>query len=680
MMKNFDVILNTVGFDAQWYERKYLDCVLSGLSAPEHYRHFGHLLGRGLSESVPNPLQVNKLVTALYRKPVVSYCIPVMNRLEDIQATLADNLEANREIADQVEFIVLFLDDDAAAHDWVKTTFPEDLASGYLRLVVRDTLDSWHFGKAKNQFKDLIVGQVYSSLDGDNFVTREETEQLLEVAANHPGGFVFHHFTGNWGDGSSGRVSTTLPLYQEVGYDDKMMPRQFDEMDLIISTMARYPNVPLLRLHGEVHCFSSTRCKEFLALEPLHNEIIEVAMVERRVPLNPRGAEYIDEDPSYQAMLNFNQSLSFMRNAIDENNKDRYYQRIISARHKIIDAIPQDKVLATIFKDADPELKGRLKIGKDDVCIFGCMKDDDLFLPAFYKHHKALGFKYFFLIDDGSKVPLEDTLPYDDVFVFRPKIGDFRTAKAMWMEGLMKAFLPEDGWLLTVDADEFFELPKGYDSINNVVRSLDKAGKDYMPALLIDMVPGASTAGDLPEDIEADFFEALDHYVFEPTPMPESYANEIPIKWGFGVFSDLSWALDARYHAFKTLDSLRKIPLIRWQAHQHINQGFHTLHFTDDTPEPKDDIWQTDEVLIIRHFKLLKLFSKSEREQAAASVSAVDGGQYHARTNKNIKTIFSGKADDNIDRILSLPKRSFSDNYLRTLSPKYFSKPTKTGT
>ena len=172
-----------------------------------------------------------------------------MNRLGDIKGTLAHNLAANKAYRDDVEFLVIEFGSSNEVSDWISSepSFQEALGDGYLRVVTdRDTLDIWHFGRAKNAFRSHLRGQIYSSLDADNFITAAETKWLLDVARKHPLGFVAHHFSGDFGDGTCGRVSMPAPLYRTVGYDPQMFPRQWDELGLMAETMKRFPAAHLV--------------------------------------------------------------------------------------------------------------------------------------------------------------------------------------------------------------------------------------------------------------------------------------------------------------------------------------------------------------------------------------------------------------------------------------------------
>ena len=595
-----------------------------------------------------------------------------MNRPDDIRGTLAENLAANEAHAGKIEFLLIFADDDTATHDWVRTSFGDALSAGYLRMIVLPELDGWHFGRAKNMHQPFARGDIYSSLDGDNFVTAEETEQLLNIAQAHPEGFVFHHFTGEWGDGSSGRISLPMPLYQSVGYDPLMMPRQFDEMDVIISAMNTNKSMPLIRLNTNTEGFGSKRTERFLKDAGIRNPVIEIDAPSRRAPLNPKGEGYVAANPALAAMTAFNQGTCFFKNAPNQDLRDDARQLAISARHQLIEALPRDRILPTLFHAGEHPEAGSLAIGEDEVCLVACMKNDDMFLPDFYAHYKSLGVSQFFIVDDGSDVPISHALDHPDVHVLRPKVGIFVTSKGMWMEALLKAYLQPGNWALTVDADEFIDVPQGFGTFAELVSHLEGQDREYMPGVLIDMVPGP---GHEPEELaqaETQFQELFDHFVSDETPADPEYLRLPSVEWAFGRFASLSWQLDTRYHAFGTLDALRKVPLIKLHPNRHIDQGFHSLSYTDGTPSPDADLWDTDLALPIRHYKLVKLFSRQARARMSSQVASAKTSQYHARTTANIARIFGSGGDAQTRKLMSLPSIPYEDSFLRHLNPREF--------
>jgi hypothetical protein len=579
-----------------------------------------------------------------------------MNRPDDIRLTLQHNLEENRGYQDSIEFIVLFLDEDTETHDWIRDAFAPDLASGYLRLIVASTLPFWHFGRAKNAFRGRILGDVYCSLDGDNFVTPNETQQILDVRETHGEHFILHHFSGKWGDGTSGRVSTPKSLYETIGYDDRFLPRQFDEMDLIFSTLVRRAKTKLVRYQTDDHVFSPNTCAAFASQRPrLPEQTIILPPVARRAPLSPRSATYVNEDAVLQAMGAFNQAVCFWKNAVDSQRR-HYIGDVFKARHAVIDAMPREMLLPTIISPIGRNKLPEVKPG--EIGVFASLRDDQVYLAKFHQHYRELGVKHFFLIDDGSTLPVSEVLPYEDVHVFRPEAGVYATGRGMWLEALMKYFLSPGMWAVTVDADEFLDLPPGHDSLASVAAQATEIGQEFVPAILVDMVPSAPAE----ELLGGDFDFAMEHFSDHACvvqPISGDYATQSSIRWGFADFSELSWALDARYHAFGTFDSLRKIPLLRYGPGLHLNQGFHDLEFTNGASLPARIIWSSPVVLPIRHYKMTKIISEALIAKTLAYATS-ERHEYHPIAAANISTIFGRGQRHAFDALLGLPRTHYS--------------------
>lgn len=419
-----DILAQAGGFDPVWYARQFPDVGQQNLPEQSHFLTVGYRLGRGLSATQPTLAQVPGLAGALGRRPEISYCIPVMDRLSDLQATLGDNLEANRAQQDAIEFIVISYDATDETADWVRETFPEELRQGYLRLIHAEPLPVWHFGQAKNGFTDALAGRIYSSLDADNFVTTAETAQLLEALDRYPGGFVFHHFTGQWGDGSSGRVSLPASVYREVGYDPAFLPRQFDEVDLMLSAVLRNPGLPLLRYDGARDVLGSDGIRDFLRTTPHAPRTVTMPEPERIAPLNPHGPDYVKTSPVLSGMQAYNQALCFVRNAPDRKAREDYTAILRDRARALIEILPAESLSRMLFGVDLPDPPTHAS-----VC---CLTRPDAALP------EAAPDRPVYAIDarprGGTAVS-----PAPGLTVLHPCAGHILTSGPLWTEGLIRA-------------------------------------------------------------------------------------------------------------------------------------------------------------------------------------------------------------------------------------------------
>lgn len=686
-------------FNATWYRARYGDVDKLGADPLQHFLTWGRLLERSpgpdfdtrfyLSrygdvgsenplrhyQSLPEsnnrpvtPAQLQAEMDALTREmdtvwqpkqlmsprvvpPVVSYCIPLMGRLDDIRGTLAENLATHKELVDQVEFLIVLFGDSAKSETWIHENFGASLDSGLLRVICNDSLDTWHFCKAKNAFRQHMLGRIYSSLDGDNFVTQSETLRLLAMDAEFSGHFLLHHFSGQWGDGTSGRVSLPAAVYRSVGYDDSLLPRQFDEMDLILRALQRFPAMPFLCIDADQNIFGkSFFARKFRDEEGLPNRIIAIGDYSRRPPLNPRGENYTKQTPYLIHMGNVNAGLSGFAASSDPVRRNAYLNKLTADKHRLLDTMPREMLLSTFFHP--PSVRDmNCCISAGQVCAFLVVKNEAHFLPPLLEHYRRRGVSNFFIVDDGSDQPIENWITDTDVHVFHPKVGTFRTFKTAWVEALMTYFLPSDAWALTIDADEFIHLPIDTDSFTALTARLEQEGQDFMPGLMIDLLPAPGTSSQVLQHAERDFLQLFTYCGNADGLPPESYRNHASIAWAFGPYAALAWQVDVRNHAFGTFDSLRKIPLLRWQPGRHLNQGFHTLHHTDGRAQPSHEIWERP-ILPVHHYKLVRLFS----DQARAQMLRV-ANNYHARTKENLSLIFGGDGKGAMARLRDLPTR-----------------------
>ncbi|MFW8567347.1 glycosyltransferase family 2 protein [Orrella sp. 11846] len=577
---------------------------------------------------IKNEIQLKKHFSSSSKQlksPIVSYCIPLMGRLSDIQETLQYNLTQHHDMSVVVEFVViLFNDFDGVSFEWITKNFSNHIKNGLLKIINSYDLDSWHFGKAKNAFVGNINGSIYSSLDGDNFVTRHETFRLLEINRKYRNHFLLHHFSGKWGDGTSGRVSVPSSIYSRIKYDPLLLPRQFDEIDFMIRALREDPTLPFLCVDINSHMFVKSKfANDIYTQEELKNDIIQIKEYERKLPANPKGSNYVEALPYLEQFGRINATLCALSGKIDSQYQNLLENRLQDSKQKLIELLPIKNALDIFFY----KQKKETILSKHKFCVFLVVKDEDIFLQDLVKHYENLGVTDFFIIDDNSKTPVQNVLRQNNVHVFVPKIGRFKNFKTIWIEVLINYFLDTNDWYLTIDADEFIELPSKYKSFLDLTKHLDEIGKIFMPGLLVDLVPNPSINLN---DIKNNYKNYLTHFLQLKTPVSKEYENISSIKWAFGPYADISWKHDIRYHLYQTIDCLRKIPLVKHTKFRHLHQGFHTLYINDHKCKVSDKIWG-DDYLIIYHYKFAKQFDESLRLQSKLLAS-----NYFDRTEKNI--------------------------------------------
>jgi hypothetical protein len=294
------------------------------------------------------------------------------------------------------------------------------------------------------------------------------------------------------------------------------------------------------------------------------------------------------------------------------------------------------------------------------VPIFAVVKDDRRFLRPWYEHYKTHGAGPFFIVDDQSNPPVAATLNEADVAVFRPSVGFFKGSKTGWVAALIKAFAAEGQWVLTVDADEFIDIPARLaPSWPELAARCSALDLHYLPGLMIDLVPPdpEGAAQRLAEG--AAFIDLFSHHSWDKNGSPDDYPDKPPIAWAFGKHWRTSYRLDLRYRVFGTIDVLRKVPFFRVRPDLSLNHGFHDLKTPDRRRGiPASLLWAGKDLLPVRHYKLVKLFEESGRNDIAAKTST--DGVYHGRTTENLRRQIAMDGPDLHRRLRTLALKRYS--------------------
>ena len=418
----------------------------------------------------------------------LSFCIPVMNRLDDLKATLAKNLEDNRESKGRVEFIVVCFDHDDSVEKWITRTFKTELDEEYLRFYRADPLEFWHFGRAKSAFKDLIRGSIYASLDGDNFTGYRGGEHIIDVFEKHDYKCVFHQFQGEWGDGTCGRVSLSREDYLDFGYDEHFLPRQWDEMDAMLSPLVQRPDRTYVCYEGKSIIDKSHPFKRYLTEHGYFPPIAQLDPESDPLFSDSDGTSvglhdnnYVRDDLSLRYSSVFNHLQSFFKNTNRDDLKVQYVSELVEVQRQLVDVVAPETLERWVLR-CDTELPADLL--DEDLVVLACVKNEADLL-SWYEYYKRLGVTRFLLVDDGSDIPVKESLPFPDVYVWTPIVGQFRHAKAFWLEILLARYC-SGLWCLTIYADEFISLTffneSEYESPSSMRRCVsvaENAGEAY---------------------------------------------------------------------------------------------------------------------------------------------------------------------------------------------------------
>lgn len=86
-----------------------------------------------------------------------------------------------------------------------------------------------HTSKLKNQSHRFATGEILVNLDADNFLGASFCEQASSLEPHQ----FLHAWSGNWTDGTCGRLAYHRQLFEAFGgYDESLGPAGYDDLDL----------------------------------------------------------------------------------------------------------------------------------------------------------------------------------------------------------------------------------------------------------------------------------------------------------------------------------------------------------------------------------------------------------------------------------------------------------------
>lgn len=646
------VIRSSPLFDATWYAHRHPDVGQSGMHPAAHFLRFGRVLRRpagpdfdtqfcmdtyaDIRRSRLNPLVVHHLAAETDPRPTTPAERDRIVRVSKagwtphVAVTL---LLRGDHPSPRLDRSINSALQACAGHGNAEVVVSADPGLDLCRHMARRWPVAWAAGLlrgAKTGAGDRIGGTVLMIQLGQE-VSAQEFMAMEVLAAEHKTGFVLHRLSGPWDDPASHQIAMPGWIFRSLRRDARRLPWSDDGTDLLLSALRRFPAVPLLREEARDSVLrQNPYLRDLVAWQPLAN-ITKVVDVATPPPL-PRAAPPSDLVRQSTA---FNAALSAMAQLRDPPARQQMLHRLNRHKIRIIETASATCALEGLF--APQKAGSREPVAPQELSLFVCVRDEADFLAVLVPHYRSLGVSRFFVVDDGSAMPVTDLQLGPDVAVFRPLHGDFRSSKTLWIECLMKAFLSPGAWTLTVDADEFLRLPAPFTDLQSLIDHLEAKGRDFATALLLDMVPGPEAMLGAPS---TDPRQGMTHFLDDSRPACASYLQAPTVTWGFGHdWGAVSWRFDVRHRLFGTLDSLRKIPLFRYRGDRHPNQGFHTFDHLDPSRDPGPDIWRQGPVLPLSHYKLARLFDDDHRGRMLAQA-----GNYHADTSANIARAFAGPA------------------------------------
>lgn len=188
--------------------------------------------------------------------------------------------------------------------------------------------------------------------------------------------------------------------------------------------------------------------------------------------------------------------------------------------------------------------------------LFSIVRNEIALLPEFFRHYRNLGINQFIFYDDHSNDgTLEYVLDQENTSVltsdtnFGEVVGLYNNGTDMRFVHWLKANIPvkfvPEGWVLTVDADEFLVLPLEFSSLPQCIRLLNSQGTTHLTASMVELYPEKLIQRNSPvgnsEISQATYFDRGPYHQYEDG------RYEPAIKIERGIISRLLLQLKSEY-------------------------------------------------------------------------------------------------------------------------------------
>lgn len=171
----------------------------------------------------------------------ISFCTTCHNRLWQLKLTLKENLKI---ISDQNEMVLVNFGSTDQLSDWVWDHFSYEINHKVLTYFETTNDVSWNVSRAKSLAHRIAKGDYLFNLDADNYVSINDLAHIKKAAELKK---PCHQWSGNWMDGSFGRIGLPKSVFKSIGgYDECLLPMGSQDRDLLQRLNAA--DIPIFKL------------------------------------------------------------------------------------------------------------------------------------------------------------------------------------------------------------------------------------------------------------------------------------------------------------------------------------------------------------------------------------------------------------------------------------------------
>ena len=264
---------------------------------------------------------------------------------------------------------------------------------------------------------------------------------------------MFHLFSGIWGDGTSGRIIVYRDHYLEHGYCDNLFPRQFDELALLLTVLTKEQvtfvsreGVDLFELSGHARSF-----KNKSLLGSLNKESYDFGEVV--VPMCPRGPGYVNKDEQLKVFQAINAFYSMALIAANPSAKIYYRNKLLEQQDRLLNLEKIKDFESYIFFKVNSSV---LKTSCSPT-VYSVVRSNTHCLKGWYEYYKRIGIERFILIDAQRSNNISEKLPYKDVHVFNPIVGNSRLFGYFWVKFLQAIYQAQDSWSINLELNPYLD-------------------------------------------------------------------------------------------------------------------------------------------------------------------------------------------------------------------------------